>query len=177
MRWCGADNKKYGKVFETKNEAERYALELQSRVNLGKADKPQKVTLHEFICEHAKVMKGQGAYATLQVQMRALRLFENYIGGSIVLYRIQPRHAEAFIAHRLASGLKTAMVNKLAFCKQVVEEYFGQNAGRLTLFWHFSLFSAVFRAKTVDSLCRKLLFYKWLEDFGGVAQLVRAWDS
>ena len=40
VRWCGTKNKKYGKVFETRKETERYALELQNRVNLGKADKP-----------------------------------------------------------------------------------------------------------------------------------------
>lgn len=112
VRWYGTNSKKYGKVFKTRKEAERYALELQNLVNLGKADKPPKITLHEFRLEHKRVMRGQVAYGTLQVQMQSLKLFENYIGGSIVLYKIQPRHAEAFIAHRLASGLKTATVNK-----------------------------------------------------------------
>jgi integrase len=57
-------------------------------------------------------MKGQVAYATLDDQKRALRLFEKYIGSSIRLSKIKPRHAEAFIAHRLASGLSVATVNK-----------------------------------------------------------------
>jgi integrase len=44
--------------------------------------------------------------------MRVLRLFENFIGGSVVLCKIRPRNAEAFIAHRLAPGLSMATVNK-----------------------------------------------------------------
>lgn len=48
-------------------------------------------------------MKGRVVYGTLQIQMRALRLFENYIRGSVVLCQIQPRHAETFIVNRLAS--------------------------------------------------------------------------
>jgi len=112
VRWCGTDCKKYGKLFKTRKEAERYASELQKRVCLGKADKPQKITLREFRLEHEQVMMGQVAYGTIQEHMRALKFFENYISGSIVLSKIQPRNAEAFIAYRLASGRRTATVNK-----------------------------------------------------------------
>jgi len=112
VRWCGTDNKKYGKVFKTRKEANRYAAALQNRVCLGKADKPQKITLHEFQLEHKQVIKGQVAHGTLQEHKRALKFFENYIGGSILLSKIQPRNAEAFIAHRLASGCRPATVNK-----------------------------------------------------------------
>jgi integrase len=51
-------------------------------------------------------------YATLMDQKRALRLFEKFIGGLVRLKEIQPRHAEAFIADRLASGLAIGTVNK-----------------------------------------------------------------
>jgi integrase len=112
VRWYGTDNKRYGKVFRTRKEAERYASDLQVRVCLGNADKPKKLTLHEFVREHEKVMRGQVAYGTLQVQMRALKLFENFIGGSMTLSGIRPRHAEAFIADRLASEISTSTVNK-----------------------------------------------------------------
>lgn len=57
-------------------------------------------------------MKGQVAYGTIQEHMRALKFFENYIGGSIMLSKIQPRNAESFIAHRLASVCCPATVNK-----------------------------------------------------------------
>ena len=66
---------------------------MQKRVRLGKADKPKKVTLHEFRLEHEQVMRGQIAYGTIQENRRALELFENFIGGSIALSRIRPRHA------------------------------------------------------------------------------------
>lgn len=90
-----------------------YALELQNRVNLGKADKPRKITLQGFRVEHEQVMKGQVAYGTIQEHMRALELFENFIGGSFVLSKIRPRHAEAFVADRLASKeVVVATVNK-----------------------------------------------------------------
>jgi integrase len=112
VRWCGANRKKYGKLFKTRKEAERYALDLQNRVNLGRADKPQKITLQEFRIEHEQVMKGQVAYATLDDQKRALRFFENFIGGSVLLSRIKPRHAEAFIAHRLSTVSSVSTVNK-----------------------------------------------------------------
>jgi len=45
-------------------------------------------------------------------QIRALKLFEKFIGSSILLTNIKPRNAEAFIANRLASGLSIASVNK-----------------------------------------------------------------
>ena len=111
-RWYGSNGKRYGKVFETRKEAERYASRMQSRVCSGKADKPEKITLRQFRLEHEQVMRGQVADGTLQEQMRALKLFENFIGGSIVLGKIQPRNAESFIADRLASGLSVATVNK-----------------------------------------------------------------
>lgn len=111
-RWYGTNGQRYGKVFETRKEAQKYASELQKRVCLGKANKPKKITLHEFRLEHEQVMKGQVAYGTIQEHRRALKLFENFIGGSIVLSRIQPRNAEAFIAHRLASGWRPTTVNK-----------------------------------------------------------------
>lgn len=113
VRWCGTNNKKLGKVFRIRKEAERYALELQSQVILGKADKPPKITLHEFRLEHMQVMNGQVSYGTLQEHKRALELFENFIGDSFVLSKIQPRHAEAFIADRLASKeVSIATINK-----------------------------------------------------------------
>jgi len=76
---------------------------MQSCVCLGKADKPEKITLKGFRLEHERVMNGRVAYATLDDQSRELRLFENFIGESILLLKIKPRHAEAFIAHRLST--------------------------------------------------------------------------
>jgi len=112
VRWYGADNKRYGKVFKTIKEAENYTVKIQDGINLGKPDKPQKITLHDFTSEYKKVMAGQVAYATLQDQIRALRFFEKFINCSILLHKIQPRHAEAFIAHQIASGVSTATANK-----------------------------------------------------------------
>ena len=57
-------------------------------------------------------MKGQVAYATLDVQKRTLRFFENFIGGSVLLSKIKPRHAEAFIAHRLSTVPSVSTANK-----------------------------------------------------------------
>jgi integrase len=111
-RWYGTNGKRYGKVFETRKEAERFAAELQTRVRLNKADRPKKITLNEFRLEHERVMIGQVAYGTVQEHVRALRLFENFIGGSILLSRIRPRNAEAYVAHRLALGRSPMTVNK-----------------------------------------------------------------
>ena len=112
-RWYGTNGKRYGKVFKTRKEAQGYASDLQKRVGLGKADKPKKITLHDFRVEHEQVMKGQVAYGTIQEHKRALELFEKFIGGSFALSRIHPRHAEAFVADRLASKeVVVATVNK-----------------------------------------------------------------
>ena len=94
VRWCGTNRKKYGKLFKTRKEAERHALDLQNRINLGRPDKPQKITLQGFRLEHEQVMKGQVAYATLDDQKRVLKFFENFIGGSFLLSKIKSRHAE-----------------------------------------------------------------------------------
>ena len=113
VRWYGTDGRRYGKVFETRKEAQRRDSELQKQVCLGKADKPKKITLHDFRVEHERVMKGQVAYGTIQELKRALGLFENFIGGSSTLSRILPRHAEAFVADCLASNkVSIATVNK-----------------------------------------------------------------
>ena len=111
-RWYGSNGQRYGKVFETRKEAQDYTSALQKRVCLGKADKPKKLTLHEFRVEHEQVMRGQVAYATLDDQRRALRFFENFIGGSVLLLKIKPRHAEAFVAHRLSTVPSVSTVNK-----------------------------------------------------------------
>jgi len=112
-RWYGTNGQRYGKVFEKRKEAQKFASELQKHVRLGKADKPEKITLHQFRLEHEKVMKGQVAYATIQEHRRALQLFENLIGDSFALNRIRPRHAEAFVADCLASNeVSVATVNK-----------------------------------------------------------------
>jgi len=114
VRWYASDQRKrYGKIFNTRKEAGRYAAELQRQIALGKADKPTKVTLHEFVSEHEQVMRGQVAYGTLQDHMGVLRLFEKFIGGNVRLEKIRPSQAEAFVADRLASGdTSVATVNK-----------------------------------------------------------------
>ena len=113
VRWYGTNEKKrYGKVFKKRKEAQRYASELQSRVCLGKADRPKKITLHQFRLEHECVMKGQVAYATLRDHVRALKFFEKFIRESTLLSKIKPRHAEAFVAHRLSTVPSIATVNK-----------------------------------------------------------------
>jgi len=111
VRWCST-NKKYGKVFKTRKEVEKYALELQAQVSLGRADKPRRVTIHEFIGEHEKVMKGQVAFTTLKDQLRGLRFIEKSIGESFLLSKIKPRHAEAFIAQRFPTVTSVTAVNK-----------------------------------------------------------------
>jgi integrase len=112
VRWFSTKGQRYSKSFETKKLAEQFARQLQEDVNRGKADRPEKVSLSSFMKEHKKVMIGQVAHATLCDQIRALKLFENFIGGSTFLTSIKPRNAEAFIANRLASGLAVASVNK-----------------------------------------------------------------
>lgn len=110
VRWYSADNRnRYGKVFETRKEAGRFAAELQRQVLLGKADKPTEITLSAFRDEHAKIMIGQVSNATLHDHLRALRFFEKFIGGSTKLTTITARNAEAFIADRMKSqSIETA---------------------------------------------------------------------
>lgn len=112
VRWYGTTGKRFSKDFKTKKLADRYAQDLQDQVKRGKQDRPEKVTLHEFIEEHKQIMKGQVAYATLSDQRRALEQFEKFIGVPILLTKIRPRDAEAFIAHRLSTVPSIATANK-----------------------------------------------------------------
>lgn len=112
VRWFGTTGRRYSKDFKTKKLAEKYARELDSKIRVAKQDRPTRITLTQFIHEHLHVMRGQVAYAILMDQKRALTLFEKFIGGSATLQEIQPRHAEAFIAERLASDLTVGTVNK-----------------------------------------------------------------
>jgi integrase len=112
VRWFGATERRYSKNFNTRKEAEQYARQLQESINRGKPDRPNKITLRDFTVEHKTLMQGQVAYATLVDQMRALRLFENFIGGSTMLTSIHPRQAEAFVSNRSSSDVSIATVNK-----------------------------------------------------------------
>ncbi|MCG8683294.1 MAG: site-specific integrase [Desulfobacterales bacterium] len=113
VRWTRTNDKKYGKVFKTKKEADRYSIEMQGKVCQGKADKPNLISLHDFRLEHEKVMLGQVSLATYQEHNALLKLFENYIGGSVKLDKITPRHAEGFISELLAEKrIKIATINK-----------------------------------------------------------------
>ena len=112
VRWCGTQQNKYGTLFKTRKEAEGHALDLQYRMNTGSADEPRKIMLRAFRLGDKQVMKGQGAYTTPYDHDRAFRFFEKFIGGSTVLSRIRPRHADAYVAHRLSTVPGVATVNK-----------------------------------------------------------------
>ncbi|MBN2513463.1 MAG: hypothetical protein JXB18_11035 [Sedimentisphaerales bacterium] len=84
---------------------------MQEKVNHGKSDKPDKILLKNFIAEHKKLMPGQIAPTSLYEQVRAIRLFEKFIGGHVSLANIKPRHAEAYISKRIASEVSVATVN------------------------------------------------------------------
>jgi len=112
VRWYGTTGKRYGEVFETRKEAERHTTELQRQLSSGRGDKPRRIALHDFIREHERVMKGQVACGTLEEHVRALNMFAKHVGGDIELSKIQPHHAEAFLAQRLAGGCSTSTANK-----------------------------------------------------------------
>ena len=112
VRWFGTNGNRYGKSFDSRKEATEHAKAVQSSVDKGKGDRPKNITLAGFLAEHRKVMKGQVAYSTLKDQLRALQMFANYVGGQILLTKIRPCHAEAFVASRLAEKLSPASVNK-----------------------------------------------------------------
>ncbi len=112
VRWFGVAGKRYGKSFKTKALAEEYARRIECQVHRREQDRPGPIMFHEFSTEHVKIMQGQVAHATLCDQARALKLFEDFVGGSVMLQQIRPRHAEAFVAKRLASGVTVATVNK-----------------------------------------------------------------
>jgi integrase len=112
VRWFGSDGNRYSKSFRTRKEAERFAETKQSDIRSGKADPPPGITFEEFLSEHERVMCGQVASATLYDQMRALKMFMAHIGKNLRLIKISPRHAESFVAARLASKVKVSTVNK-----------------------------------------------------------------
>jgi len=112
VRWYSSEGKRYSKSFRDRKEAEKHANTVQEKVDRGKCDRPRRITLAEFIVEHSQVMVGQKAHTTLKDHLRALRLFAEHVGWQTMLERVSPRHAESFVAKRLASGLATGTVNK-----------------------------------------------------------------
>jgi integrase len=112
VRWYGSDRKRYSKSFKIRKEATEYAKKVQSNVDKGKGDKLRNITLSSFIAEHEKVMNDQVAYTTLKDQLRALQMFAEHVGYQIPLVRINPRHAESFVAARLSQERAVATVNK-----------------------------------------------------------------
>jgi len=112
VRWYSSDGKRYSKSFKRRKEAEKHARQLQEKVDIGKANKPRKVSLQFFIKEHKQLMKGQVAYSTLIEHSRALDLFAKHIDKNSMLEEITPRHAESFVAYRLDQDLAIATVNK-----------------------------------------------------------------
>ncbi len=112
VRWYDSEGKRLSKSFQNRKEAYEYSKKLQQKVDIGRADKPQEITIEKFIKGHKKVMAGQVAHSTLKDHLRALKLFAEYIDPKTQLKRISPREAEAFVANRLANGLSVASVNK-----------------------------------------------------------------
>ena len=112
VRWYGSEGKRYSKSFKNRKEAYEYTKKVQEKVDKGRADKPQEITIGKFIKEHKKVMIGQVAHTTLKGHLRALSLFAEHIGPQTQLKRISPREAESFVASRLAGGLSVGSVNK-----------------------------------------------------------------
>jgi integrase len=112
VRWFGNTGKRYSRNFKTRMLADQFARKLQTDINRGRPDKPDKITFSAFAKEHEEVMAGQVAYASLCDQVRALRFFEKFIGGSTLLANIKSRDAEAFIAYRLKSGSAVETANK-----------------------------------------------------------------
>jgi len=112
VRWFGSDGKRYSRSFKTRKEADRYAKKIQASIDKGKPDKPKKITLGAFKSEHETVMRSQVANKTLKDHIRALRLFAYHVGSNVPLVRINARHAESFVAERLAQGLAVGTVNK-----------------------------------------------------------------
>jgi integrase len=111
-RWYGTTGKRHGKLFDKRIKAEIYARKVQVLVESGKQDEPERISFHEFVVEHKRLKGGQIAHATLTDQMRALNLFEAFLGPRKLLSQITPRDAEAFIASRSASDLSIGTVNK-----------------------------------------------------------------
>ena len=112
VRWFASDGKRYSRSFKTRKEAERFADKKQLEIQKGKADPPKTISLGSFVSEHEKIMRDQVAPATLYDQMRALRMFMAHIGKELRLMDISSRHAECFVAARLASKVKIPTVNK-----------------------------------------------------------------
>ncbi len=113
VRWVGNNGKRYGKIFKTKREAERFAHLTQEKVNKGKADRPKNITIKDFRIEHEKILKGQVSQSSYIEHRYTLRLFENFIGETKLLDKIHTCDAEAFIADKLASKkFAYATINK-----------------------------------------------------------------
>ncbi len=112
VRWYDSEGKRLSKSFKSRKEAEEHARIIQDKVNIGKANKPRKITLLFFTKEHKHLMKGQVAHSTVKDQIRALNFFKDHIGDEILLEQITPRHAESFISSRLREKLSPATVNK-----------------------------------------------------------------
>ena len=79
VRWYDSEGKRLSKSFKDRKEASEYVQTIQDKVDKGKADRPQKINLGEFIKEHCKVMVGQVAHSTLKDHMRALNLFSDHV--------------------------------------------------------------------------------------------------
>lgn len=112
VRWYGSNGKRYSRSFKERKEAVEHAKSTQAKVDKGRADKPKRTTILDFIREHERLMAGQVAHTTLKDQLRALNLFKEHVGSETSLNLITPRDAEAFVAYRLSGGVKPATVNK-----------------------------------------------------------------
>jgi integrase len=111
-RWFDANGSRYSRSFRNRKEAEWFAETKQADVRVGKAAPPPGIGFEEFVDAHEKVMQGQVARTTLVSQLCALRMFMDHVGKDTRLSDIRPRHAESFVAARLAAGRKVATVNK-----------------------------------------------------------------
>jgi len=90
VRWYSSEGKRYSKSFKSRKEANQYAKKLQRKVDMGKRDRPKKITLAQFTDEHRRVMVGRVAHTTLKHQVRMLNMLAQHVGSGRTLSR-EPR--------------------------------------------------------------------------------------
>lgn len=112
VRWFGQEGNRYSKSFKTRKEAERYALEKQSKINNGKTDPPPQISLEQYFQEHQELMKGNVAPGTLYLQLTAIKLLADHVGWSCHMRRITSRDIERFRAARLRTGISPSSANR-----------------------------------------------------------------
>jgi integrase len=111
-RWFSDGGKRHSRSFSTKRLALSFAVKVQAQLQEARQYCRPRISLQQFITEHAELMKGSIAPGTLTIHLATLELLAGYLAQDQLIADIGPGQIEKFRAGRLRTGIAKGTANR-----------------------------------------------------------------